>query len=110
MSESTKLMRITRAEFGEGGYQDACIGFSLTFETEGAGVSDFKGTWNMEPSQYAAWTVADQDAEFAKTVRLIADTLRAAKKRYVSELKGVPVEVTFEGNVLKSWRILTEVL
>ena len=26
------------------------------------------------------------------------------------KLKGKPVEVTFEGNTLKEWRILTEVL
>jgi hypothetical protein len=28
----------------------------------------------------------------------------------VDELKGKPVEVTFDGNMLKEWRILTEVL
>ena len=110
MAERKELMKITDIEFGEGGYQDACIGLSITFQTEGMGASDFKGTWNMEPSPHAKWTVEDQDAEYAKVVRLISETLKAAKKRYVSELKGVPVEVTFDGNMLKSWRILTEVI
>ena len=110
MQERKELMRISSAEFGNGGYQDACIGLSLTFETQGLGTSDFKGGWDFAPSEHAQWTLADQDKEYAEVVRLISDTLKAAKKRYVSELKGVPVEVIFENNTLKSWRILTEVI
>jgi hypothetical protein len=36
--------------------------------------------------------------------------LKDAKVNSVDELKGKPVEVTFDGNMLKEWRILTEVL
>ena len=38
------------------------------------------------------------------------DFLESAKCSYVSGLKGKPVEVTFEGNIFKSVRILEEVL
>lgn len=38
------------------------------------------------------------------------DTLLSAKKQRVEQLVGTPVEVIFEGNLLKSWRVLTEVL
>jgi hypothetical protein len=36
--------------------------------------------------------------------------LNDAKVNSVDRLKGVPVEATFDGNLLKEWRILTEVL
>jgi hypothetical protein len=42
MMENKWLAKITRAEFGKGGYQDAMVGFSFSFE--GAyGVGDFWG-------------------------------------------------------------------
>ena len=36
--------------------------------------------------------------------------LNEAKVDDIKNLKGVPVEATFDGTLLKSWRILTEVL
>ena len=39
-----KLGKISNVRFGHGGYQDAMIGLSLTFEGQGSwGVSDWKG-------------------------------------------------------------------
>jgi hypothetical protein len=43
-------------------------------------------------------------------MRYVSKLLKEAKVDSVDKLKGKPVEVTFEGNTLKSWRILTEVL
>ena len=40
----------------------------------------------------------------------IAETLNAAAVEDVAKLVGKPVEVTFEGNTLKDWRILTEAI
>jgi hypothetical protein len=40
----------------------------------------------------------------------LKEVLEAAHKQDVSELKGVPIECTFEGNLLKDWRVLTEVI
>ena len=36
--------------------------------------------------------------------------LQDAKVTHVGELVGVPVEVTFDGMTLQSWRVLKEVL
>jgi hypothetical protein len=43
-------------------------------------------------------------------MRYVSSLLKDAKVNSVDQLKGKPVEVTFDGNMLKSWRILTEVL
>lgn len=40
----------------------------------------------------------------------IATILEAAKVEKLSHLKGKPVEVTFEHNTLKDWRILEEAI
>lgn len=105
-----RLAKIQAVRFGYGGYQNAMLGLSLTFGGQGWGVGDFRGTWAEPPSEHAKWTVEDQMRIFAETVVLLRDTLKAAKVQTVDQLKGIPVEVEFEGNVLKSWRILTEVL
>ena len=40
----------------------------------------------------------------------ISKLLQIAKVKEIIKLKGKPVEIEFESNTLKSWRILTEVL
>lgn len=45
-----------------------------------------------------------------ETIEYIVRTLEHAKVEKVSQLVGKPVEVTLEGNMFKSFRILTEVL
>jgi len=105
-----ELMKITRATFGFGGYDDAQFGLSLSFEGKGCGTDTFIGAWSFPPSEHAQWTVADQSQLFADAVRLLVSTLTDAKKKHVGELVGVPVEVTFEGNMLKEWRVLTELI
>jgi hypothetical protein len=112
MSERKELMKISRVSFGYGGYQDAMFGLSVTLEGSGCGVGDFHGMWSIstEVGDYTKWTESDRDKEFAKTMRYVNQLLIDAKKEDVAQLKNVPVEVTFENNTLKSWRILTEVL
>ena len=105
-----ELGKISAARFGFGGYQDVMMGASFTIGGEGWGVGDFWGTWADDPSERAKWTFADQNDEFAKTTRRLVELLKAAKKSDVSQLVGTPVEVTFDGNLLKSWRVLTEVV
>ncbi len=105
----TELGRITKATFGFGGYDDAMVGMSVTLGGDSWGVGDFRGTWADRTSR-AEWTVDDQRGHFADAVIWLRDTLKAAKKRHVAELVGTPIEATFEGNRLTSWRVLTEVL
>jgi len=107
-----KLGKIRKIGFGYGGYQDAMFGLSLEFSFGSGRVADFKGSWgvDMKPSEHAEWDEAVRSRIFDETMRFINQMLIEAKKRDISELVNVPVEVTFEGNVLKSWRILTEVI
>jgi hypothetical protein len=43
-------------------------------------------------------------------MRYVSKLLKEAKVDSVEKLKGKPIEATFDGNMLKEWRILTEVL
>ena len=106
------LMKIECIEFGYGGYQDAMFGLSISLSGSGSGVGDFKGTWGIdtECGGSCKWTEKDRDKHFSDTVRFLNKILIDAKKKTLSQLKGIPVEVEFENNTLKSWRILTEVL
>lgn len=106
-----ELGKITAATFGLGGYQDVQIGFWLTLGGEGWGVQGSGGgAWALDRDEHCKWTEEDRTASLAAAAMKLADTLKKAKKFAVQDLVGVPVEVTFDGNVLKDWRVLTEVL
>lgn len=107
-----EIGKIQKVSFGFGGYQDAQIGLSLTFGSDkGAwGVQTFHGAWGIDRSEHAKWQEDDRLMELGKTCMKLRDLLRDAKVEKVDQLKGIPVEVTFEGNCLKDYRILTEVL
>ena len=108
-----KLGKIQSVRFGHGGYQDACIGLSVTLGDGSWGVGDFKGTWDPElitRSEYTKWTEEERTKGFDDTMRFVSKLLKEAKIDSVDKLKNIPVEVTFEGMSLKEWRILTEVI
>lgn len=107
-----RIGKINSIRLGYGGYQDTQFGLSVDFTSkDGWGVCDFKGFWSIDiKSKNCKWTEIDRDASFAETMRLINKLLSQSNKKSLDQLKGTPVEVTFEGNRLKSWRILTEVL
>jgi hypothetical protein len=108
-----ELGKITRVRFGLGGYQDAQIGHSLEFSFGGCATFTFEGNWSpelIECTSYCKWTEKDRSAGFDKLVRHISQLLNQAKVNDVALLKGKPVKLEFEGNTLKSWRLLTEVL
>ena len=113
MNMETKLGKIERVSFGHGGYQDACIGLSVTLGNGSWGVSDFKGTWDPETikvTEHTKWSEETRTENFGELVRFVSKLLKEAKVDSVDKLKGIPVEVTFDGNLLKEWRVLTEVL
>jgi hypothetical protein len=105
-----KLGKITKVSYGLGGYQDVQMGISFSLEADGWGVSDFWGFWADDPSDGAKWTKGEQITYWGNTTERIVKLLYAAKVKHVDQLKGIPVEVVFERNVLQSWRILEEVL
>lgn len=108
-----KLGKIESVYFGLGGYQDAMIGIHFSFSGDGFGVCDSKCTWDAETiecSQYAKWTEQDRSKQYDEIVRYISKLLKQAKIDSIEKLKGIPVELSLDGNCLKNWRILTEVL
>ena len=82
-----ELGKISRADYGIN--DRGWLGLTLTFSGKSWGVGTF--------------------IPHNKTEELV-QRLKDAGKINMPELVGVPVEVTFEGNLLKDWRVLTEVL
>jgi hypothetical protein len=108
-----KLGKIKEVRFGLGGYQHTMIGLTVELGAKGWGVNDFKGSWDAESvkrSEYTQWTEEDRDKGNTDTMRFLSKLLKDAKVVSVDQLKDIPVEVTFDGMMLKEWRILTEVI
>lgn len=106
----TELGYIKQASFGYGGYQDAMIGLSITLGGKSWGVSHFKGAWGIDRSEHAKWTENERHYQLGEACMFLRDLLQKAGKTSVSQLVGVPIEATFEGTLLRSWRVLDEVL
>jgi hypothetical protein len=64
----------------------------------------------IKRSENTKWTEEDRTKSIDESIRFISKLLKEAKVDSVDKLKNIPVEVTFEGMMLKEWRILTEVL
>lgn len=108
-----KLGKIEEVHFGLGGYQGAMLGLHVTLGDGGWGVGHSKSNWDSERIKWTEntqWTESDRDMWYSEIMRYVSTLLKDAKVNSVDMLKGKPVEVTFDGDSLKSWRILTEVL
>lgn len=108
-----RLGKITSVKFGLGGYQGAMLGLHVSLGNDDWGVNDSTANWDAEQiscSKHSKWTESDRDGWYSEIMRYVSKLLKEAKVNSVDELKGKPVEVTFDGNMLKEWRILTEVL
>ena len=107
----TEIGKIKTCSFGFGGYQDAMFGatFDLGSEKESWGVGDFWGDWEKR-TKHAEYSENDFNTGCMKTRSRIISLMRSARVTQFEDLQGKPVEVTFNGNMLESWRILEEVL
>jgi hypothetical protein len=106
-----ELGKIESVSFGFGGYQEAMLGLNLSFTMQGSGVGGFiSGGWAIERSEYCKWTEEDREKQQAKLCKRIIELLNEAKISDISKLKGIPVELVFDGMSLKEWRVLVEVL
>lgn len=107
-----EIGKIQRVSFGSGGYQDACIGISFTLGSDKTswGVQDFWGAWSIERSDYCKWKEEDRIRQLGEMVMRVNALLTDAKVDSVEKLKGTPIEAQFDGNMLKSWRVLTEAI
>ena len=105
-----ELGKIQKFDVGLGGYDGAMFGMSVTLGGQGWGVCDFDGTWSRTPDQHCQWTVDDQTKLWGEMCRRVADLMAKAKVNTCADMVGIPVEVSFNGSSLHSWRILEEVL
>lgn len=105
------LGKIESAEIGKLADYPFMFGLLLKFSLEGGGsfVCD-GGRYTVNLNKECKWKESEWQQEIKKAVEHIFDTLNAAKVRNVSDLVGIPVEVTIENNGFKDFRILTEVL
>ena len=107
----TELGKIQEVTIGYGGYQDAQLGIGFTFCGKGWGIGiGCYRAWGTERSVDTKWTEQERIIALGETFMEIKKWLDDAGVKDVYELKGKPVECTFDGMELKSWRILTEVL
>ena len=107
------LGKISNVKFGIGGYNNGELGLHLSFSFGCRGISTSKSYWDcnkVKYSEYCKWSEEDRSNGYDEIMRFLSDTLNDAKCNAVDELLNKPVELTFDGNLLKSWRILTEVL
>lgn len=110
MSEEKRIGRISDIYFGLGGYQDTQIGYWLTISGKGWGTQTGSGSWASEPSTGARWTVEERNSALGATCINLVEIMNTVGVKRLSELKDVPVEVTFDGTIMRSWRVLDEVL
>ena len=102
--------KISSISFGFGGYQDVQFGVTISVETESGSATTGMWTWCGKPDEYTKWTVEQQSDYYNKTMRYIIKLMQDAKVQNINDLKGKPIEATWEGNWLKEIRILTEVI
>ena len=104
------LGKITKAEYGMVGDYPFLFGLQLYFNL-GDGTSIGCGSrYTINIGEACKWTTEERQRGITESVDKVHKILKDAKVNYVSELKGVPVEVEIEKNTFKSFRILTEVL
>ena len=107
----TELGRISKVYMGFTGYQDLMFGLGLTIEGKAFSVfTSICGGWTTEVGEFTKWTEQDRLLAHGKACVEVTEIMKKAKVSCVDELKNKPVECTFYGNLLKSWRILEEVL
>ncbi len=108
-----ELGKIKSVSFGIGGYQDAMLGVFFDLGGNGWGVITDKCAWDctlIRHDKNCKWSEEDRTRQYDKIMRYISVLLNESKVKTIDKLKGIPVEAIFDNGVLKSWRILTEVL
>ena len=80
-------------------YLDEKFGLVISLDCNGCGTTDFIGGY-VKNIEHTSITICTN----------IIQLMKDANVSNLQELKNKPIEVTFENNLLKEWRILTEVL
>lgn len=107
----TVLGKISMAEFGTYPDRPFLYGLQLAFSMPGSGVAD-GGRYTVNISNQCGWDSEEEKQEAFQRILVdeVAQILKDAKVNHVSELIDKPVEIEFENNWFKGFRILTEVL
>lgn len=104
------LGRITFAEYGQCPDRPLMFGLQLGFKFAGSEAYD-GGRYVENISEEYEWDSDDQRQKiFMENLEKLNRILTNAKVRYVSDLKGRPVEIYIKNNTFEEFRILTEVL
>ena len=96
--------------------EDGRFGLEIHFSLDGgsSGVSDTTNmTWSpskVTPDKNHNWTEKDRDIEMLRIFKKADELMYKSKKQTLQDIVDIPVEVTLDGNMFKSFRILTEVL
>lgn len=97
-----ELMKISDAQFGTVPDMPFLIGMRLQFAGQSSAVGD-GGKFCLNIKNIA-------EGQTEKIFGHINDTLKEAGVNSIEQLKGKPVEVTFNGGMFSHFRILKEVL
>ena len=91
---------------------DTYIQYAYTLQFAGKGVQNSVGFArpDIKINARTRWTEEERQSTYADMMSDIAKLLISAKVRSISELVGKPIEVTVNRKVLKSFRMLEEVL
>jgi hypothetical protein len=104
-----ELGKIRKIKIGPGGYQDAMFGITFELGNSGWGVIDFWGSWETR-SEHATFSEEDWRKTHLESYFRLMKLMKDAQVTDAMDLVGTPVEVTFNGMSLASWRVLTEVI
>lgn len=102
-----KLGKISEAKFGVIHDMPFLFGLKLEFNGDDWSVGCSNHVINM--SKECKWK-GDRKGATEEIMDFTYKLLKEAKVQNVNDLFGIPVEVEFEGNTFKDFRILTEVL
>lgn len=105
-----ELGKIESAKFGLGGYQGVQFGVWFCIKSEGGSACNGQGVWTSEITENTKCTEKDRGKTLEEIMRYVMDLLEKAKVKNFNDLVGVPVEAIYDGQCLKEWRILTEVV
>lgn len=104
------LGKIESAYFG---ISNGKMGLHVNLSFDGSGVSDSIEFWDfnqVKVTEHTRWTEAMREGKAVEVLQRVSGLLSAAKVERVGQLVNMPVEVIVDDGLLKSWRILEEVL
>ena len=113
IEERKKLGKINSVKIGACGYQEAMFGVVFDFSLAGGTTvecTQLVGAWNTKRTEDCEWTEESRIEGIGNAFNELRLIMKTAKVDEVRKLEGIPIEATFEGNHLKNWRVLEEVL